>query len=82
MVTAPPLPSTRSQADHCIDLPFGFDLLDAEGDAPSRTLADADAPGLGLLRVRAGPGEKWPPCTAESRATMVRDADPRIGRDG
>jgi para-nitrobenzyl esterase len=74
-------------AFHCLDLPFAFDLLDAEGvaavagDEPPRALADA------LHRAWVGfvtdqdPGADWPRYTAAERATMIWDAESRVASD-
>ncbi|MBB4981326.1 carboxylesterase/lipase family protein [Streptomyces nymphaeiformis] len=74
-------------AFHCLDLPFAFDLLDAEGvaavagDEPPRALADT------LHRAWVGfvtdqdPGADWPRYTAAERATMIWDAESRVASD-
>ncbi|MGW6417718.1 carboxylesterase/lipase family protein [Streptomyces sp. NPDC055055] len=71
-------------AFHCLDLPFAFDLLDAEGvveaagDAPPRALADALHRAWVAFVTDQDPGADWPRYTADERATMVWDAKPRI----
>ncbi|MET9437187.1 carboxylesterase family protein [Streptomyces sp. NPDC006551] len=77
----------NGMAFHCLDLPFGFDLLDAEGvraaagDAPPRALADAMHRAWVSFVRDQDPGEEWPRYTAEGRATMVWDAEPRVEHD-
>ncbi|MEU8138378.1 carboxylesterase/lipase family protein [Streptodolium elevatio] len=74
-------------AFHCLDLPFAFDLLDAEGaeastgpDAP-RKLADA-MHGAWVAFIRdLDPGAAWPRYTGEERATQIWDTDPSVAYD-
>ncbi|WP_328485445.1 carboxylesterase/lipase family protein [Streptomyces zaomyceticus] len=74
-------------AFHCLDLPFAFDLLDAEGvtavagDAPPRELADALHQAWVAFVTEQDPGPGWPRYTAGKRATMIWDAEPRIASD-
>ncbi|MDT9689048.1 carboxylesterase family protein [Streptomyces sp. P9(2023)] len=74
-------------AFHCLDLPYAFDLLDAEGvtavagEAPPRALADAMHRAWVSFVRDQDPGPSWPRYTAEDRATMVWDAEPRVERD-
>ncbi|MFE0650382.1 carboxylesterase/lipase family protein [Streptomyces sp. NPDC059534] len=74
-------------AFHCLDLPFAFDLLDAEGvravagDAPPRALADALHRAWVAFVTDQDPGADWPRYTADERATMIWDAEPRIAAD-
>ena len=71
---------TRTWALHCLDVPFWFDCLDAEGvaeiagDAPPRRLADARA----RLRRRPRPRRRT------RVAGLVRGSrdDPRVRRPG
>ncbi|MER5353942.1 carboxylesterase family protein [Kitasatospora sp. NPDC002551] len=79
-------PGRAGQAYHCIDLPFAFDLLHAEGveaalgAAPPQTLADA-VHGAWVAFVRdLDPGAAWPPY-GDGRATMRWHADPRVEHD-
>ncbi|MFJ3583092.1 carboxylesterase/lipase family protein [Streptomyces sp. NPDC090127] len=74
-------------AFHCLDLPYAFDLLDAEGviaaagEAPPRALADA-MHGAWVAFVRdQDPGSSWPRYTAGDRATMLWDEESRVERD-
>jgi para-nitrobenzyl esterase len=75
------------KAFHCLDLPFAFDLLHAEGaevatgpDAP-RKLAEA-MHGAWVAFIRdLDPGSAWPRYTRETRDTQIWDADPYIARD-
>ncbi|WP_137991331.1 carboxylesterase/lipase family protein [Streptomyces vilmorinianum] len=74
-------------AFHCLDLPYAFDLLDAEGvtaaagDAPPRALADAMHRAWVSFVRDLDPGESWPRYTGADRATMVWDTEPRVERD-
>ncbi|MFE9132789.1 carboxylesterase/lipase family protein [Streptomyces sp. NPDC007355] len=74
-------------AGHCLDLPFAFDLLDAEGvtaaagEAPPRALADALHRAWVAFVTHQDPGTDWPRYTPEGRATMIWDAEPRIETD-
>ncbi|MFF8607012.1 carboxylesterase/lipase family protein [Streptomyces sp. NPDC015346] len=76
-----------AMASHCLDLPYAFDLLDAEGvtaalgDAPPRALADAMHRAWVAFVRDQDPGEDWPRYTAAERSTMVWAAAPRVERD-
>ncbi|QGZ47377.1 carboxylesterase family protein [Streptomyces sp. QHH-9511] len=76
-----------TMASHCLDLPYAFDLLDAEGvaavvgDAPPRGLADAMHRAWVAFVRDQDPGEAWPRYTAAERSTMVWDTVPRVERD-
>ncbi|AUY52984.1 carboxylesterase family protein [Streptomyces sp. CB01881] len=79
-------PGRAGQAYHCIDLPFAFDLLDAEGavaalgEHPPQRLAEA-VHGAWVAFVRdLDPGRSWPRY-ADDRATMLWDAEPRVEQD-
>ncbi|MFJ7905652.1 carboxylesterase family protein [Kitasatospora sp. NPDC096204] len=79
-------PGRTGQAYHCIDLPFAFDLLHAEGvtaalgTEPPQDLADA-VHGAWVAFVRdLAPGAAWPPYR-DGRATMRWHAEPRPERD-
>ncbi|MFF4381576.1 carboxylesterase/lipase family protein [Kitasatospora sp. NPDC001547] len=79
-------PGRIGQAYHCIDLPFAFDLLHAEGVEaalgahPPQPLADA-VHGAWVAFVRdLDPGAAWPPYQ-EGRATMRWHTEPRVERD-
>ncbi|MFE5481080.1 carboxylesterase/lipase family protein [Streptomyces sp. NPDC056527] len=77
----------NSMAFHCLDLPYAFDLLDAEGvtaaagDAPPRALADAMHRAWVSFVRDQDPGESWPRYTAGDRAMMLWDTEPRVERD-
>ncbi|MFE2560646.1 carboxylesterase/lipase family protein [Streptomyces sp. NPDC059352] len=72
---------------HCLDLPFAFDVLDAEGvapvagDTPPRALADAVHRAWVAFVTHRDPGAGWPRYTSGGRATMIWDAEPRIAVD-
>ncbi|MFG2774300.1 carboxylesterase/lipase family protein [Streptomyces sp. NPDC048350] len=74
-------------AFHCLDLPYAFDLLEAEGvaavagDAPPRALADAMHRAWVAFVRDQDPGASWPRYTADERATMIWDSEPRVERD-
>ncbi|MGW6564702.1 carboxylesterase/lipase family protein [Streptomyces sp. NPDC054975] len=74
-------------AFHCLDLPYAFDLLDAEGvtaaagDAPPRALADAMHRAWVAFVRDQDPGASWPRYTADEHATMLWGAEPRVERD-
>jgi para-nitrobenzyl esterase len=80
-------PMLPGKAFHCLDLPFAFDLLDAEGaelqtgpDAP-RKLADA-MHGAWVAFIRdLDPGAAWPRYTAEQRSTQIWDTDSSVAED-
>ncbi|MFJ5120387.1 carboxylesterase/lipase family protein [Kitasatospora sp. NPDC088548] len=79
-------PGRTGQAYHCIDLPFAFDLLDAEGAEaalgahPPQALADA-VHGAWVAFVRdLDPGAAWP-SYRDGRATMRWGVEPRVERD-
>jgi para-nitrobenzyl esterase len=70
---------------HCIDLPFAFDVLDAErvtpitGDDPPQALAD-DVHRAWVGFVRDGdPG--WPAYELDHRSTMVFDVPSHLEVD-
>ncbi|MGC0329745.1 para-nitrobenzyl esterase [Streptomyces sp. SAI-170] len=80
-------PGFEGLAYHCTDLPFAFDLLDAEGvtaalgEDPPQHLADAlHAAWVAFVRD-LDPGPSWPPYTAEGRETMLWDDTPRVESD-
>ena len=80
---------TRGLSLHCLDVPFWFDCLDAEGvdaiagDAPPQSLADA-LHGTAVAWVRDGdPG--WPAWSARPGTTRIFGAEastPDVSPDG
>ncbi|MGW6534626.1 carboxylesterase/lipase family protein [Streptomyces sp. NPDC055051] len=74
-------------AAHCLDLPFAFDLLDAEGvpevagPTPPQALADAVHRAWVAFVTDQDPGADWPRYTAGARATRVWDTESRIETD-
>ncbi|MFC9730301.1 carboxylesterase/lipase family protein [Streptomyces roseolus] len=72
---------------HCLDLPFAFDLLDAEGvprvagAAPPQALADAVHRAWVAFVKDQDPGADWPRYTADGRATMLWDTESRVAGD-
>ncbi|MBD0671379.1 carboxylesterase/lipase family protein [Streptomyces sp. CBMA156] len=79
-------PGRTGQAFHCIDLPFAFDLLDAEGVTaalgthPPRALADAVHTAWVAFVRDLDPGAAWPPY-GDGRATMRWHTEPRVEHD-
>ncbi|MFF0752826.1 carboxylesterase/lipase family protein [Streptomyces sp. NPDC004267] len=77
----------NGQAYHCLDLPFAFDLLDAEGveaaagPTPPKELADALHRAWVRFVTDGDPGADWPAYTATTRATRIWDAPPRTEED-
>ncbi|MFI8520598.1 carboxylesterase/lipase family protein [Streptomyces sp. NPDC085481] len=77
----------NGQAYHCLDLPYAFDLLDAEGvraaagDTPPQDLADAVHRAWVAFVTEQDPGADWPAYTTGSRATMIWDSNPRVAED-
>ncbi|MFF7882202.1 carboxylesterase/lipase family protein [Streptomyces sp. NPDC020794] len=74
-------------AFHCLDLPFAFDLLGAEGvtvatgAAPPQALADALHRSWVAFVRDQDPGTEWPRFTADERAAMVWSAEPHVDDD-
>ncbi|MGW0119741.1 carboxylesterase/lipase family protein [Streptomyces sp. NPDC003327] len=74
-------------AFHCLDLPFAFDLLDAEGvreaagPHPPPALAEALHRSWVAFVTHQDPGGDWPRYTTEARATRIWDAEPRVEHD-
>ncbi|MFD5770359.1 carboxylesterase family protein [Streptomyces sp. NPDC127049] len=74
-------------AAHCLDLPFGFDLLDAEGvpevagPTPPQALADAVHRAWVAFVTDQDPGADWPRYTPSARATRVWDTESRTETD-
>jgi para-nitrobenzyl esterase len=73
---------TWGSAAHCVEIPFAFDLLDAErvtaatGPNPPQSLADA-MHGAWVAFIRdLDPGPNWPRYTNKRRTTMTWDAVP------
>ncbi|WP_246201618.1 carboxylesterase family protein [Streptomyces alboniger] len=79
--------SGRGLAFHCLDLPFAFDLLDAEGvtavagQDPPRRLADAMHAALVAFVRDLDPGDAWPRYTHDRRAVRLWEAAPRLMDD-
>ncbi|MFE5796340.1 carboxylesterase/lipase family protein [Streptomyces sp. NPDC056503] len=74
-------------APHCLDLPFAFDLLDAEGvpevagPTPPQDLADAVHRAWVAFVKDQDPGADWPRYAPGTRATKVWDTEPRVADD-
>ncbi|MEW5632178.1 carboxylesterase family protein [Streptomyces hydrogenans] len=74
-------------APHCLDLPFAFDLLDAEGvpevagATPPQALADAVHRAWVAFVKDQDPGASWPRYAAGTRATRVWDTESRVEGD-
>ncbi|MEU1118034.1 MULTISPECIES: carboxylesterase family protein [unclassified Streptomyces] len=83
-----PVPGdTEGLAFHCLDLPFAFDLLDADGvtaaagHAPPQALADAMHGAYAAFVRDLDPGEDWPRYTPKRRAVRIWDAEPVVADD-
>jgi para-nitrobenzyl esterase len=78
-------PSTPLGAVHAIDLPYAFDLLDAEnvdlfaGGVPPASLADDLSSALVRFVADGDPG--WPRYRADERATMAFDLPSTVRHD-
>ncbi|MFF5973598.1 carboxylesterase/lipase family protein [Streptomyces sp. NPDC012769] len=74
-------------AYHCLDLPFAFDLLDAEGveaaagPTPPQPLADALHRAWVAFVTDQDPGPDWPPYTSATRTTRLWNAPPTTADD-
>ncbi|MEU1515241.1 carboxylesterase family protein [Streptomyces sp. NPDC005811] len=74
-------------AIHCLDVPFVFDLLDAEGvtaaagTTPPQALADAVHRAWVAFVRDQDPGNEWPRYTEDGRTAMVWSADSRVAED-
>ncbi|CAM5300506.1 carboxylesterase/lipase family protein [Streptomyces aurantiogriseus] len=74
-------------AFHCLDLPFAFDLLDAEGvtaatgTTPPQALAHAVHRAWVAFVRDQDPGKEWPRYSADERTAMVWSADPHAEDD-
>jgi para-nitrobenzyl esterase len=86
-----PVPHFHGQSFHCLDLPFAFDLLDAElvgasaGDEPPQQLADV-MHGAWVSFIRdvdpsSAAGSQWPAYTTAQRATMIWDTESAVVND-
>lgn len=77
----------KDVAFHCLDLPFAFDLLAAEGvaaaagDAPPQPLADEVHRAWVSLVRDLDPGKERPRYTTDERATRVWSAEPHVESD-
>ncbi|MGW7308389.1 carboxylesterase/lipase family protein [Streptomyces sp. NPDC054835] len=77
----------NGQSFHCLDLPYAFDLLDAEGvtaaagDNPPQALADAMHRAWVSFVTERNPGEGWPAYTSGDRATMLWNTTPEVAED-
>ncbi|GAA2490423.1 carboxylesterase/lipase family protein [Streptomyces gobitricini] len=80
-------PGFAGTAYHCVDLPFAFDLLGAEGvtdalgEDPPQHLADAVHAAWTAFVRDLDPGSAWPRYTTEGREVMLWDGEPRVARD-
>jgi para-nitrobenzyl esterase len=80
-------PTFGGQSFHCLDLPFAFDCLAAEGaenaTGPGAPQALADAMHAAWVSfIKSGnPGADWPVYTTDKRETKVWDVEPKIESD-
>ncbi|WND39818.1 carboxylesterase family protein [Streptomyces sp. BB1-1-1] len=79
--------TAQGLAYHCADLPYAFDLLEAEGvtaalgDSPPQHLADTmHAAWVAFVRD-LDPGPSWPRYSCADRATMLWNDPPRVRHD-
>ncbi|MET9954821.1 carboxylesterase family protein [Streptomyces sp. NPDC006339] len=77
----------NGRAFHCLDLPFAFDLLDAEGveaaagPTPPQSLADALHRAWVSFVTDQDPGPDWPPYTSDTRTTKLWNTPPTTDGD-
>ncbi|MFJ9374816.1 carboxylesterase/lipase family protein [Streptomyces sp. NPDC101455] len=75
---------TWGSAAHCIEIPFAFDLLNAErvtaatGPNPPQSLADAMHTAWVAFIRDLDPGPNWPRYTNKRRTTMTWDTVPEV----
>ncbi|MFE6859483.1 carboxylesterase/lipase family protein [Nocardia sp. NPDC057668] len=80
-------PDYKSSSFHCLDLPFAFDCLRAQGvtavagDNPPQALADAVHRAWVSFITTADPGPGWPRYTRDRRETMIWAENPRVQAD-
>ncbi|NUS43765.1 MAG: carboxylesterase family protein [Mycobacteriaceae bacterium] len=80
-------PAYSGMAAHCLDLPFAFDLLRAQGvsaalgDTPPQSLADAVHRSWVAFIRDGDPGPTWPRYTLDRRDTMVWTDHPQVTAD-
>ncbi|MGW1658111.1 carboxylesterase/lipase family protein [Streptomyces atratus] len=80
-------PAFEGLAHHCVDLPFVFDLLGAEGvdkalgEAPPQQLADAVHTAWVAFVRDLDPGAAWPSYSTERRETRIWNTESRTARD-
>jgi len=79
--------AVNGRAFHCLDLPFAFGLLDAEGvtaaagTMPPQALEDAVHRSWVAFVRDLDPGKEWPRYTPDGRTAMIWSAEPRIEDD-
>ncbi|WP_084514932.1 carboxylesterase/lipase family protein [Nocardia acidivorans] len=80
-------PKFQGTSFHCLDVPFAFDCLKAQGvtavagDNPPQSLADAVHRSWVSFVTHGDPGGDWPRYTAERRQTMIWSESPRVQAD-
>ncbi|MEC3956793.1 carboxylesterase family protein [Nocardia sp. CDC153] len=80
-------PKFQGQSFHCLDVPFAFDALGAQGvtavagDNPPQALADAVHRAWVAFVSDTDPGPAWPRYTLVRRETMIWSATPHVQSD-
>ncbi|MFB8007892.1 carboxylesterase/lipase family protein [Nocardia sp. NPDC056000] len=80
-------PKFQGSSFHCLDVPFAFDCLKAQGvtavagDNPPQSLADAVHKSWVSFITSGDPGTAWPRYTPEQRQTMIWSDSPRVQAD-
>lgn len=80
-------PEFTGTSFHCLDIPFAFDLLHAQGvtavagDNPPQSLADALHKTWVSFITTTDPGPAWPRYTLDKRDTMIWSDTPQVRSD-
>ncbi|MCU1645098.1 MAG: carboxylesterase [Nocardia sp.] len=80
-------PEYTGSSFHCLDVPFAFDCLRAQGvtavagDNPPQALADAIHKSWVSFVTTSDPGSTWPRYTLDKRETMIWSDSPRVQTD-
>lgn len=80
-------PEFSGYSSHCLDIPFAFDLLHAQGvtavagDNPPQSLADALHKTWVSFITDNDPGPTWPRYTLDKRDTMMWSDSPHVRAD-
>ncbi|MFI1917418.1 carboxylesterase family protein [Nocardia sp. NPDC020380] len=80
-------PKVAGMSFHCLDIPFAFDLLHAEGvtkvagDNPPQSLANSIHKAWVSFIADGDPGANWPRYTTAQRQVMFWSDSPRVQAD-